>query len=59
MEILVKNMVCQRCIVAVRQLLEQAGIPVANIELGKVTLADKLAEEKEQKNKGATTATWF
>ncbi len=39
MELAIKNMVCDRCISAVRQELEQLGYRVEAIELGKATIA--------------------
>lgn len=49
MEILVKNMVCPRCIEAVRQSLEELEIPFDSIELGKITLSNPIFEN--QKNR--------
>lgn len=48
MEILIKNMVCPRCIEAVKNSLEDSGIPFEGIELGKVVLKSPL--EPEQKS---------
>lgn len=45
MEILIKNMVCPRCIEAVRKSLEELGIPFETIELGKVNLTSPLSSE--------------
>jgi AraC family transcriptional regulator len=39
MHIYIKNMVCDRCILVVRQQLEKAGIDYKNIQLGEVELA--------------------
>lgn len=49
----IKNMVCNRCILAVRQVLEDAGLSVVSIQLGEVTLKEaagekQLAQVKEQ-----------
>lgn len=38
----IKNMVCDRCIMTVRDLLETLGYEVRSIELGQVRLADNL-----------------
>ncbi len=35
----IKNMVCDRCIMSVRQQLEQAGLTFKNVQLGQVELA--------------------
>ncbi|AWV98835.1 helix-turn-helix domain-containing protein [Arcticibacterium luteifluviistationis] len=45
----IKNMVCDRCIMSVKQLLDTSGIAYGQIELGRVPLKDKLSE-KEQNN---------
>lgn len=36
MDISIKNMVCKRCIMAVEQIFDEAGIEVKNIQMGKV-----------------------
>ena len=36
MDINIKNMVCNRCIMAVSQIFNEAGIKVENVQLGKV-----------------------
>lgn len=40
MQLYIKNMVCDRCIMAVRRLLEQSGIPYRNVQLGQVETAE-------------------
>jgi YesN/AraC family two-component response regulator len=52
----IKNMVCDRCIMAVRQLLDQQGIAYKNVQLGQVELsttppAEKLSSLREELNK--------
>lgn len=42
MEVKVKNMVCNRCIMVVKQIFEQAGVTVADIDLGTVRIEDEL-----------------
>lgn len=42
MEIKVKNMVCNRCIVAVQQIFEKAGAVIINIDLGTVKTKQEL-----------------
>lgn len=39
MQLYIKNMVCDRCVMVVRQLLEQEGLEYKNIQLGQVELA--------------------
>jgi AraC family transcriptional regulator len=51
MELLIKNMVCPRCIEAVKASFSELGIAVHSVELGKVTLTDSLSE-LEKKNLG-------
>lgn len=43
-ELLIKNMVCQHCVNAVRNLLEGRGYEVVGMELGKATVAGNLDE---------------
>ncbi|MFA7065193.1 MAG: AraC family transcriptional regulator [Dysgonamonadaceae bacterium] len=51
MDISIKNMVCNRCNMAVSQIFEKAGIKTENIQLGKVKTADKVSpDELEQLN---------
>ena len=42
----IKNMVCDRCIMAVRQLLQRMGIAPQSVELGVVRLAEKLTKKQ-------------
>lgn len=42
----IKNMVCPRCIMAVKQLLKSLEIPYSSVELGEVVLKDPLSSEK-------------
>lgn len=48
MTLLIKNMVCRRCILTVGQVLEKNGIRPLNIGLGEVTLAQPLSPEQEK-----------
>ena len=45
-EIYIKNMVCRRCIIIVSNLFMENGIIPLNVDLGTVTLAEPLDEEK-------------
>lgn len=49
----IKNMVCDRCILAVREVLENSNIPVQQIMLGEVVMEKMLSpvEEKEVEDK--------
>lgn len=46
MDINIKNMVCNRCIMVVSQIFDKAGIEVESIQLGKVTTKREVDEEK-------------
>ncbi len=46
MIVFVKNMVCNRCISAVQQIFQQAGIPPTSIQLGEVEISDSVSSEK-------------
>lgn len=50
--ILIKNMVCQRCIKTVRSLVEEAGADIENIELGVVEIAGELSSSQKTKLSG-------
>ena len=46
MDINIKNMVCNRCVMAVSQIFDEGGIKVEHIQLGKVTTAEVVEPEK-------------
>lgn len=46
MRLLVKNMVCPRCISAVRDLLVSEGLTVRSVSLGDVEIEDNLSDEE-------------
>jgi len=46
MEINIKNMVCNRCIMVVSQIFKEAGIKVDNVQLGKVTTTEEVGPDK-------------
>lgn len=48
MRLYIKNMVCDRCILVVRQQLDKIGLPYKNIQLGEAELADTPSKEKLQ-----------
>ncbi len=53
-EFLIKNMVCPRCVMVVRQALEEIGFTVSEVELGRAVVtsdASVTAEEVEKKLK--------
>lgn len=45
MILFVKNMVCNRCIMMVQQLLDRLSIPYEKVELGEIVLYDRLDDE--------------
>jgi AraC-like DNA-binding protein len=59
MEILIKNMVCPRCIEAVRQSLTELEIPFETIQLGRITTASPLSPNQREKLSSALTIKGF
>lgn len=47
-KIYIKNMVCPRCIMVVKAELAKLGIETQSVELGEVTLREKLGEDKKK-----------
>lgn len=45
----IKNMVCDRCIMAVRDLLSRLGLPPLSVVLGKAELAEKPSDEMRER----------
>lgn len=46
MKLLIKNMVCPRCIMAVKKLLESEGLTVMSVSLGDAEIAEELTDEQ-------------
>jgi len=46
--VLVKNMVCHRCVLTVEDILEKAGIPFQKVLFGEIHLAQELSKEQRQ-----------
>lgn len=44
----IKNMVCQRCIMTVENILQQKKVPFTNVSLGEVELERKLSKEESK-----------
>lgn len=59
MELLVKNMVCDRCIRTVREELEKLGVQVNEIELGRVGIDGEPGEELKQTIRTILTQNGF
>lgn len=49
MDIHIKNMVCQRCVMVVSEIFNEAGIAVEKVQLGKVKTTDQVNDETLQK----------
>jgi len=49
--IIIKNMVCQRCIEAVRDIFEEIGVLEIEIQLGKVTTESKILPDQKMRLK--------
>jgi len=45
MDIHIKNMVCDRCVMVVSTIFKEAGIDNANVQLGKVTVENPIDSE--------------
>ena len=50
----IKNMVCDRCIMAVKQALEQLGTAPLSVVLGRAELPETPTETQRGKNKEST-----
>ncbi|MEO6188970.1 MAG: AraC family transcriptional regulator [Ginsengibacter sp.] len=59
MNIYIKNMVCNRCILAVKQLMDEMDIPYSNIQLGEVALKNELTEKQESALKSKLNVLGF
>lgn len=46
MKLLIKNMVCPRCIIAVKNILESEGVTVKSISLGDAEIEEELTDER-------------
>ena len=59
MKIYIKNMVCDRCIMVVKQTLDQLGLDYRNIQLGEVELAGTPDQKQTDKLKASLLETGF
>lgn len=57
--VLVKNMVCHRCVLTVEDILEKAGIPFQKVLFGEIHLAQELSKEQRQSLKEKLEAVGF
>ncbi|GJM32860.1 MAG: hypothetical protein DHS20C18_18610 [Saprospiraceae bacterium] len=47
-DIIIKNMVCPRCITSVDQILKELGVSVLNLQLGKVSIEKELSSKQKE-----------
>lgn len=59
MELLIKNMVCPRCIAAVADTLSELEIPTLSVELGKVKLAQSITDSQKNALSNALSTLGF
>ena len=52
----IKNMVCNRCIMVVEEILKHEGFTPETIELGRAVILEKLTKEQHLKKKSAIDA---
>ena len=57
--LLIKNMVCNRCIMTVENILKEQNIPINKISLGEVELLEKLTAEKRKTIEAALQKVGF
>lgn len=55
----IKNMVCDRCVSAVKSLLDELQIGYSSVTLGEVVLSGSLSAEKKEKFRDRLLATGF
>lgn len=55
----IKNMVCPRCVMAVRSTLEAQGLTVAGVSLGEATLGEDITDVQREKLRSALAALGF
>lgn len=57
--LLVKNMVCQRCILAVEAILQSEAIPFQKVSLGEIHLHEKISKQQKETLSKKLTAVGF
>lgn len=55
----IKNMVCDRCIMVVRQEIEKLGLPIRDIKLGEVRVGQEVSTEQRQQIKSRLESLGF
>lgn len=59
MKLYIKNMVCNRCVLIVRTVMEKMGLDVKGVFLGEVLLNGELSEEQKEKVREALVPLGF
>lgn len=59
MKLIIKNMVCPRCVTAVRQILSDAGISALSVRLGEVEIPEPLPKQLKANLSAALQASGF
>lgn len=57
--VLVRNMVCNRCVMTVESILEKAGIPFQKVALGEIHLQDEITPEQRKSLQAALEQVGF
>lgn len=57
--LLVRNMVCNRCVMTVENILEKAGIPFQKVALGEIHLQDEITGEQRKSLQAALEQVGF
>ena len=58
-KLLIKNMVCQRCVMTVKDILHKHNIPFENVTLGEVDLTKSLSAEETNKLQASLSNVGF
>ena len=58
-KLLIKNMVCQRCVMTVKDILDKNDIPFENVTLGEVDLTRKITDEEIKKLQSSLSKVGF
>jgi AraC family transcriptional regulator len=54
--LLVKNMVCHRCVLAVEDVLKKSEIPFQQVEIGEIHLSENISAEQNESLRGSLAA---
>lgn len=59
MTLFIKNMVCNRCVLVVKQELDRLGLPVEDVQLGEIQLAKEITSNERAQIEQALTPLGF